>query len=97
MPRTPTSAPSREILEAALQGLESQKQRLDEQIAHVRGLLGTSGTGRKAGRPPKNPEAQPSSAGHTPGGRSKRVLSAEARKRIAAAQKKRWAAYRKSQ
>ena len=33
----------------------------------------------------------------TASGRKKRVLSPEARKRIAAAQKKRWAAFRKSQ
>lgn len=88
-----SSGPNREILEAALQGLEVQKQKLDEQITQVRAMLG-----RRAGRPSKR--ASTSSAGAAAGagsGRRKRVLSAEARKRIAAAQKKRWAAFRKTQ
>jgi hypothetical protein len=84
------AAPSREILEAALHGLEAQKQRLDEQISQVRSMLG-----RRAGRPPKAVAAVETSL--KPGGSErKRVLSPEARKRIAAAQKKRWAAFRKS-
>jgi hypothetical protein len=90
-----SAAPNSEIFEAALQGLESQKQKLDEQIAHVRSLMG-----RRVGRPPKRAGAGSGSAkaaGSSGGGRKKRVLSAEARKRIAAAQKKRWAAFRKSQ
>lgn len=82
---------SREILEAALQGLEAQKQKLDEQIAQVRGMMGT-----RAGRPAKK-SAGGESEGAPRRARKKRVLSAEARKRIAAAQKKRWAAFRKSQ
>jgi hypothetical protein len=88
-----SSGPNREILEAALQGLEAQKQKLDEQISQVRAMLG-----RRAGRPSKS--AQAPSAGAVAGataGRRKRVLSPEARKRIAAAQKKRWAAFRKTQ
>ena len=97
MARTSTSAPSREILEAALQGLESQKQKLEEQIAHVRGLLGGSGVKRKAGRPPKSAEGAAPVTPRATNSKGKRVLSAEARKRIAAAQKKRWAAYRKTQ
>jgi hypothetical protein len=88
-----SSGPNREILEAALQGLEAQKQKLDEQITQVRSMLG-----RRAGRPSKSAQ---SSNGATMGGpgvtRRKRVLSPEARKRIAAAQKKRWAAFRKNQ
>jgi len=87
MART-SNTPHREILEAALQGLEAQKEKLDEQISQVRSLLGNRG-----GRPGKSTAASSGSAG---GNRPKRVLSAEARKRIAAAQKKRWAAYRKS-
>ena len=88
-----SSGPNREILEAALQGLEAQKQKLDEQITQVRSMLG-----RRAGRPSKS--AQSSSAATVSGpavARRKRVLSPEARKRIAAAQKKRWAAFRKKQ
>jgi hypothetical protein len=87
-----SAAPSREILEAALQGLEAQRLRLDEQISEVRALMGQN-RGRVSAR--TGSEAQHPS----PGGKSRkpRVLSPEARKRIAAAQKKRWAAFRKGQ
>jgi hypothetical protein len=82
-----SQTPSREILEAALQGLELQKQRLDDQISQVRALLG-----RRVGRPPKS-TASATAPAATAG--PKRTLSEEARKRIAAAQKRRWAAFRK--
>lgn len=63
------------FLIAALEGLELQKQRLEDQIEEVKSLLGRSnGPAKRA---------------------SKRVLSVSARKRIAAAQKKRWAEFRK--
>jgi hypothetical protein len=68
------------LLEAALEGLESQRQRIEEQIRQVRSLLGNR---------------RPSGGGESVTTR-KRQLSPAARKRIAAAQKKRWAAYRKS-
>lgn len=71
------------ILQAALIGLEAQRQRTDEQITQVKAMLG--GRSRKA-------------AGRTatlPG--KKRVLSTAARKRIAAAQRKRWAEWRRKQ
>ena len=88
-----SSGPNREILEAALQGLEAQKQKLDDQIAQVRSMLG-----RRAGRPSKSaPASSAGSVASPAAGRRKRVLSPEARKRIAAAQKKRWAAFRKTQ
>lgn len=88
-----SAAPSREILEAALHGLETQRQKLDEQIAQVRSLLG-----RRVGRPPKGngSEAAPAGTGGA-APKKRRGLSPEARKRIAAAQKKRWAAFRKTQ
>ena len=80
---------TKEILEAALQGLEAQRDKLEEQIAGVRALLG-----RRVGRPPRPGN---SSAEKAPSaGRAPRQLSDEARKRIAAAQKKRWAAFRKA-
>jgi hypothetical protein len=80
---------NRDILEAALHGLELQREKLEEQIAQVRSMLG-----RRVGRPPK-PSA--GAAEHRTGSsRPRRQLSDEARKRIAAAQKKRWAAFRKS-
>ena len=85
-----SAAPSREILEAALHGLETQRQKLDEQIAQVRSLLG-----RRVGRPPKGNGSEAAPAGAAP--KKRRGLSPEARKRIAAAQKKRWAAFRKTQ
>jgi hypothetical protein len=66
------------ILEAALEGLELQKKRIETQINEIRNQLGK--------RPQPAPEETPP---------SKRRLSTEARKRIAAAQKKRWAEYRK--
>lgn len=84
------TAPSPEILIAALQGLELQRDKLDEQIAQVRALLG-----RKVGRPAKSAVPNVFSVSAVSSGR-KRVLSSEARKRIAAAQKKRWAAFRKN-
>ena len=87
------SGPNREILEAALQGLEAQQQKLEEQISQVRGMLG-----RRAGRPSKSAQGASSAEVSGPAvARRKRVLSPEARKRIAAAQKKRWAAFRKKQ
>jgi hypothetical protein len=54
--------------------------------------------GRRVGRPPRSTDNGLSVTATLAGaGRKKRVLSPEARKRIAAAQKKRWAAFRKSQ
>ena len=82
------------LLAAALEGLELQRQRVDAQIATVRSMM----AGRKAPaaaatasatKAPKAPKAAKAN-------RKKRVLSEEARNRIAAAQKKRWAAFRKS-
>jgi hypothetical protein len=95
MPKS-SAAPNAEILQAALQGLEVQRQKIEEQISHVRSIMG-----KRVGRPPKKGggggTAAKTSAASSGTTRKKRVLSAEARKRIAAAQKKRWAAFRKSQ
>jgi hypothetical protein len=86
-----SATPSPEILEAALRGLEAQKQQLDEHIAELRSMMG-----RRVGRPPRgNSGAASQSKGSEGKGRKKRSLSPEARKRIAAAQKKRWANFRK--
>jgi hypothetical protein len=84
-----TAGPSTEILAAALQGLEAQREKLDQQISQVRALIG-----RRPGRPAGG------GSEHSTGSqvvRKKRILTPEARKRIAAAQKRRWAAFRKSQ
>ena len=82
MPRVGKSI-GNHLLAAALEGLQLQKQRIEDQIKQVRLLLGKSNG--KRGRP-----SHP--AKKTGPGR----LSAAARKRIAAAQKRRWAEYRKS-
>jgi len=79
---------SQSLLNAALEGLELQKARIDEQIREVRSMLG-QGVARR-GRPAANPSASEKPA------RKKRVLSAAARKRIASAQKARWAKFRKA-
>jgi hypothetical protein len=74
------------LLAAALEGLELQKSRIEDQIAQVRSALGRGGS-KKAAAAADAPRAK--------SGR-KRRLSAAARARIAAAQKKRWAEYRKN-
>jgi hypothetical protein len=80
MPRNSKLVSDASLLEAALEGLEIQRQRIEEQMREVRSLLGKR-------RKPANQEAAPL---------RKRQLSSAARKRIAAAQKKRWAEYRKT-
>jgi hypothetical protein len=85
-----SAAPHHEILEAALEGLEAQRHKLDEKIAQVRSMLGG-----RAGKPAKA-QSWSSDAAVNGGAPKKRILSPEARQRIAAAQKKRWAAYRKN-
>jgi len=69
-----------EIVEAAIRGFEAQKQQIDGKIVELRSLL--SGRGGKAA-----PQAKK--------GTARRTISAEGRARIAAAQRKRWAAQRK--
>ena len=73
------------FLNAALEGLELQHERIDEQIQRVKSLLGE-----------KKPRAVPAAAARKGKPAAKRELSEAARKRIAKAQKKRWAAYRKA-
>ncbi|MFN7922086.1 MAG: hypothetical protein U0Q16_18435 [Bryobacteraceae bacterium] len=91
------------LLAAALEGLEAQKARLEEQINQVRSLMGRRGPGR----PKKNatsavftasapaPAADaPAAAPRAAGGKKSRKMSAAGRKRIAEAQKRRWDAFR---
>ncbi len=85
MPRPSKSVNNPAFLEAALEGLELQKSRIEEQIREVRALLGRRGAGGAR-------TAQADVAAPAP---RRRRLSAAARKRIAAAQKRRWAEYRK--
>lgn len=74
------------LLAATLEGLEAQKSRIEEQIQQIRAMLG-----RRRGRPPASAAVKLSAAAKP----VKRQLSPAARKRIAAAQKKRWAEFRK--
>lgn len=93
MPRTPSQVDQAGLYEAALEGLEIQKQRLEEQIRLVRSLIGGKKTRTVAAVVEEAPSASSKKAGRKP--RRKRNLSPEARKRIAEAQRKRWAAFRK--
>jgi hypothetical protein len=71
------------ILEAALVGLEFQRQRVDERIAQVRTLL--------------PPAPSKSAAVAQVPAKPRRTMSAAARRRISAAQKKRWAEFKAKQ
>jgi len=71
-------------LQAALIGYRGELERIDRKMAEIRKQLGL-----------KHGADQPLPLGNgDPWPRKKRVLSAAARKRIAAAQKKRWTAHR---
>ncbi|HWD99410.1 MAG TPA: hypothetical protein VG345_10245 [Bryobacteraceae bacterium] len=85
MPRG-RSDQNREILEYALQHLEKERDELQSRIDIIRRQLG--GRVTSAAAPASQPAAQAAP-------RKKRTLSEGARKRIAAAQKRRWAEHRK--
>jgi len=70
---------SDDLISAAIEGFEAQKRRLDEQIQELRAMLPHNGA---------------STGVTTRGPRKRRSMSAEARRRIAEAQRKRWAALR---
>jgi len=70
-----------EVLAAAIEGFEAQKKHIDAQIAEIRQIL-SGGSAEPAATP-------------EPGRRKRRKMSAAGRKRIAEAQRKRWAASRK--
>ena len=79
------------LLAAALEGLELQRKRIDVQISTVRSMM----SGRKSAVTAVAPATASAAAPKAVKTRKKRVLSEEARLRIAAAQKKRWANFRK--
>lgn len=83
------------ILAAALENLELQKRQLEEKIANVRGMMSGRKSVASVAAPAEVEKAATSEDKPAKRGRRKRVLSEEARLRIAAAQKKRWAAFRK--
>ena len=84
------SDPNTSILEYALRHLEQEREDIQTKIDHVRRQLGASVSAPAASAPAT---ATDSAAGS---GRKKRVLSPAARKRIALAQKRRWAEHRKA-
>ena len=70
--------------------IESILKQIDEEIAkltHIRALLATTGVAAKKSAEPKAKKTATKTKG-----KKRRVLSPEARKRIADAQRKRWAA-----
>jgi hypothetical protein len=77
------------ILEYALSHLERERNEIQAKIDHIVSQLG---------RRPATAAAGPAAPPVTPAGsvQKKRVLSEAARKRIASAQKRRWAAHRKA-
>ena len=75
-----------EDLEMALVGYRMKQQELEERIRRMRGQNDTRGSSSSQARPAGKPEK---------GGSPRKSLSAAARKRIAVAQKKRWAEHRK--
>jgi len=73
------------MLQMALIGYRHQKEQIDEKIHEIEARL--KGKGSPTTATPATAAAKPA--------RVKRVLSAAARKRIGAAQKKRWAEHHK--
>jgi hypothetical protein len=71
-------------LEMALVGFQIERQKIDDKIREIQALL----KGKK-------PAAASAGAAPEKAAKVKRVLSPAARRRIAAAQKKRWAEHRK--
>jgi hypothetical protein len=69
---------TKEIIQAAIAGFEGQKQRIDEQLAELRGML-NGGSARAATEPKSN---------------QKRKFSASALERMREAQQRRWAKVR---
>lgn len=90
MPRRP--ALSHDVLHAALHGLELRKTTLDAQIARVQSMLGIGP--KRLGRPPQQ-ELVADGAGDTSTPVNRRRFTAAARKRMAEAQRRRWAAIKK--
>jgi hypothetical protein len=78
MPRPKRMSP--ELLGAALEGLQQRLAEVDQNIAEVKRLLRSG---------PASPAAEPAHAG-----RRRRKMTAAAKRRIAEAQRKRWAAFR---
>ena len=76
-----------------IEGLRAERQQIDAAIFVVERLAAGTG-GKRRGRPPKWMSAATAEADSPTAPQERRVVSAAARKRIAKAQKKRWAAKR---
>ena len=81
-----------DMLTHALLGYEHKKAEIDAKIREIRSMIGGS---KNVSPVSSSPNEASTPAGKPANGR-KRVLSPDARKRIAAAQKKRWAEHRKN-
>lgn len=75
------------LLQAALEGLELRRSRIDEQISQIKQALSGKSLPAKRTRVPEASDAPVTAKKAS----KKRMLSPEARERIAAAQKARWA------
>lgn len=80
------SSPSIDQLSRAIE-VKKQIEKLEAELAAI--LSGVGSTGRGVGRPPK------ADKGEKVAGRKKRQMSPEAREKIAAAQRARWAKQKK--
>lgn len=80
-------------LNKILSELRAERDELDQAIIALQGLAQNA---PRRGRPPKWLAAAKSGATADAGVRPKRVVSPEARKKMAEAQKRRWAAVRKA-
>jgi hypothetical protein len=76
--------------------LRAERTAIDEALAAL-DRIARSGTGKRRGRPPAWLTATAGEIPEAAEPRKKRSLSQEVRKKMAEAQKKRWAAYRKDQ
>ena len=72
--------------------LRAERGQIEEAMVALERLA--HGQGKRRGRPPKWMTSPTSTAGEAGAPRRKRVVSPEARARMAAAQRKRWAAKR---
>lgn len=74
--------------------LRAERSAIEEALVVLERLAKTRG--KRRGRPPTWMTAIRGAIDHEESGSRTRVMSAETRKRMAEAQKKRWAAYRKA-
>jgi hypothetical protein len=81
MPTNTKTKLDSDMLAAAIEGLQAHKKRIDERITEVRQLM-TGGSAKSAATPEPR--------------RKRRKVSAAGRKRMAEAQRKRWAARKQS-